>query len=245
MRRSLCAVMAAAMLVLPGCARDPQAVFERRMTVFLDAYKALMPYVKKAPPKDKWLRFQSTKQSVLAFSSEYPASPYADDAFFLALMPDFMLSAAPTVDTAIPKAMITRMKAYMADHASGKVEEKTRQLFHQVLGPLSGGMLLYIPFDQVTVFMEFFLASERGDWTVQTERFETLKKSLAPLIKDNQRFAQELYLPVYIGMAKTGDIAAMRAMVKEVEEKYPGSEFAGFITKVQGNYEKTRQCPIK
>ena len=244
MKRSVLMAIAA-LVMLSGCAKqDPQAVFTQRMTAFLNTYNGLMPYGKKSLPKGKWRSFQAAKKSLLSFSNTFSFSPLADDAFYLASLPDFLLIAPPPSDIARAKAYITRVRAYMARHASGQVEESTRDLFHKVLGPGSGGLLLYIPFDQVPVFMEFFLASQRGDWAVQMERFETLKKTLAPLIKDNQGFAQELYLPVYIGMLKTGDIAAMRGLVREVEERYPGFEFAGFIENAQSNYEKNHQCSI-
>ena len=114
--------------------------------------------------------------SLNEFRTKYPASPLANDAYYVPLLIEFT-GAVMQKDKDTAEKHMNSMQQFIQQHPDGATTELTRKIWRDSLGEKASGVL-YISYDLITNFMNGLMASEFQDDNASVKYFTILKNQL-------------------------------------------------------------------
>lgn len=172
------------------------------------------------------------------FSNEYPNSRFADDATYIVWMMEFISATmVQNIDLSYLNEQIRRMEKFVKKYPDGKIEDLTSTTAHKVLGEQSFGIILGLPYQYLVEFMEANKAFVMRDCRATVELYSSLKVKLEDVIKNNDSWAAEIYIPLWGCLRNQKKFAEEKQLYEEIFSQYPGTKLESRFREYQKKTE--------
>ncbi|HQO37580.1 MAG TPA: hypothetical protein PLP56_00785 [Candidatus Omnitrophota bacterium] len=179
---------------------------------------------------------QEARQAFMRFADDHPRSVYADDSRFVYSVIEFMGAAlVPPRDMDTARQMIMMMDRTLERYPDGRLEPETYSILERELGQEGLAGVFYMPYGCVVEYMQALTCSATRDHRSAIERYNRLKRCLAPIV--DERVAAEVYIPLYHAYLSSERSADAQAVADEAARLFPGSE----LEKILGTVLKEKE----